>query len=183
MLVYSRWNFIIPKVALGKWLTFRTFNQVSNFKSGALNENSFFKGFFLSIIYYDDKVKASSWSIEHWTILHEYYNSILVAELHGFFKEISRKVLSHRRSHLHRVVDRSPPVPVTGAPIAKMVATCALRTLPAGSSPRTGTGSTRTWYRSLFPKAPFKEKFAKTLQSPRIGFSACLLTHHRHCTG
>ena len=43
MLVYSRWNFIIPKVALGKWLTFRTFNQVSNFRSGALNENCFLK--------------------------------------------------------------------------------------------------------------------------------------------
>ena len=38
------------------------------------------------------------------------------------------------------VVDRSPPAPVTRTPVAKMVATCPLRTLPAGSTPRTGTG-------------------------------------------
>ena len=40
---------------------------------------------------------------------------------------------------MHWVVDRSPLAPVTRTPVTKMVTTCPLWTLPAGSTPRTWT--------------------------------------------
>ena len=85
-----------------------------------------------------DKIKLKHRALNNTT--KKCINSIFVTKLHGFFKKMSGQILSHRRSHLHRMVDRGPPAPVTRAPVTKMVTTCPLGTLPAGSTPRTWTG-------------------------------------------